>query len=441
MNYREFRPTQSFFGSLAKEVAPLVEKVVGSRFKAFPTVRPAVSDEVLGYLREELHPHTLVCNAIADGEAARAHTEYVAIEMSETILAKYRSKGNLILVQPGIFQRQAEIFNRPECLEPDFVRLILAHECVHALDEQDCQSSTRCARPLSRDQSQVWGALMEGHAQFVTAQVAKELGLVELFALYEAMITMPAPDLSEADQYRQQWRSRYASFQYHDGRRFFEHHAARKSNVRETVFANLPATKQMIVRPELYPAGSPVRPKRDLKKLWDDLRGEDEEGWRSGVLELDEFDLRWLTKRYLSDLDASFFGELRNGEVLIFNDGVNVFGEEVICSIWEGPSADWSTQALKIFLDLSRKKDEHWRRGEGKILSHQYSQETVNGFDEAWHVEKVHSSDSVSVSLHYVFLRLGRFCIWVTMNGEPVEESDIREALVDVATYLREEVA
>jgi hypothetical protein len=438
---QEFRPTQSFLESLARDVAPMIERIVGSRFRTLPTVRPAAPDEIFEYLCEELHPHTLIGFDVPDDDSARAYTERAARSVTENTLAKYRGKTNLVVVQPEVFQIQAKIFDRPDYIEADSVKLLLAHELVHALDDQDFQSSKRCMQPKSRDQTQVWTGVMEGHAQFVAARVAEELGLSELFLFQESIIAKPPPDLSEAEQFRHEWLHRYMSSAYLDGRQFFEHHVPRIQGFRKLVFGSLPASKRMILHPELYPGGVSLRPKLDLKKLWGGLREEDEDGWVSAVVEWDDFDLRCLTRRYLPTLDDAFFDELRNAELLICNDGVNVFGEEVLCSIWEGPSVDWATKAMNAFLKISRIKDDRWRRGEGRILSHRYSKETVNGFDEAWHVEKQHSSGSISVPLHYAFLRLGRFCVWVTMNGEPVEEASIRGALEEVASYLKEDVA
>ena len=429
-------PGKDKLASWAHGLQPLVERVVGSSFHSFPTVRTASRQEVSDILTEELLPHTCIAYRLPKGDIARDITRPKAEQIANGLVGKYWAKQHAILILPEVLEVMAQIFHEDVFLSDDFVRLLLTHECVHALDEQDHHAIERSGSPSSMEESLMWDAVLEGHAQYQTERVARELGLLELFKTHERFIHASNPSLSEAEQYRDQWVGRYRAFSYIQGRTFFEFQSKRDPQYRKTIFSMLPSTRRMILHPESYPEESGRPRGRDLADLWKTCTEEVDDRFHT-VIPLSEYDLKHLVHRYLPNVSGELFGKFVRGELCAIEDGTGPLGDKLYCSVWQGADPSWAESAKDVLVALLKAKDSAWKAGEGKVVGSTYCVIELKGSVSAVQARRYRSIEGVRRQYDYVLAAFGECLIWLTASNGILDESEMRETAEEVVAYLR----
>ncbi|HYF01707.1 MAG TPA: hypothetical protein VEJ18_22490 [Planctomycetota bacterium] len=245
--------------ALVTELRPDVEAVTGRRFSKMPSVRLSTRAEVEALLREELAPQMKVLMPEGTDEERDQAARSQSAMFARFFVAKYGWKENRIHVVPGNIEELARTLEQPALRGEPMLRVILAHELVHALDEEHFSAVSRIPASKTAAEIQIRGALIEGHAQFATRRFCEKRGEAEAFARYEAMILAPPPGLSEAERYMAQVASHHVKFAYIEGRAFFEGLArSGKPTFVQDAFTRPPATKDDLLQPALYYA--PARP-------------------------------------------------------------------------------------------------------------------------------------------------------------------------------------
>jgi len=174
-------------------------------------------------------------------------------------LAKFDIETGRILVNPGAFEHVA-------CAAPEFrpvrsapfLDLLLIHEAVHLWQHRRYGMGKFIGQPRTQERILCRKAVLEGHAQHVTAQAATILGLEEEFALLQRL-NSEVPSSVRDPGVRHVFRAltTFFAFHYVEGRSFVD--AVVKDLGREAaltrLFTDPPDMVRHVGRPEEYLRG------------------------------------------------------------------------------------------------------------------------------------------------------------------------------------------
>ena len=168
--------TEARLNAMVRELVPLVEKASGLEFIEVPFVR-------LGRLTD--------LERIVQGEAGGSfdvmypdapewmRDAFIRDMGGEGIAGKYAIEQRILLVSPESMARTASLVEGDPNALDSVTRLVLVHEMTHALQDQHSDLAARFDGPAHLDAYQALRGTTEGHANFVEARVAAELGLEE----------------------------------------------------------------------------------------------------------------------------------------------------------------------------------------------------------------------------------------------------------------------
>ncbi len=213
------------------EACTAVEAVCGARFQHRPGVRISVQSEVEAILR------------------ARDHTEQGLFEQmpddSRTFLAYYDPIGRNVHILPAELGRVATALKAPEILTEDVLRIILVHEATHALDFQRFPVKWTLSCCARSDERLAIEAVLEGHAQLVSEEVARAWGIETGFQKLTRLYTGAYAGGEDFDQ--------EAAFTYLQGHAFVRSIlGARGRRGVEAVLRDPPCETRIVDRPLLW---------------------------------------------------------------------------------------------------------------------------------------------------------------------------------------------
>lgn len=273
---------------MVAEVAPVVEAVAGRRFGTYPDVVLA-NEAILArvVLRERAHMLSTV-EGLSEEEAAAKAGEMAGQQLALGFEGKYGFVDDRLYVS---VERVIDTLLRnraPARLLRPVLRVIIAHELTHALQDQHTRMDDLLRRARTDDAVMAMNCTFEGHAVWVHEQVAERLGLEEAAALmrglmgYEVSLDTPmGPELF------------YSRYVYGTGRSFVAHHAADGGT--EAVWAVLeapPRTTGEIVHPERYPRPTPAPSGGLTQGLSRAVRKVGRREWTVRSATLGDYDLR-----------------------------------------------------------------------------------------------------------------------------------------------------
>lgn len=236
------------------ETLPLVEKHTGRKFDAFPDWTLASTDEVRDALARDLAPQFAALESALSPEEARGFAEMQAAAMAPFLLGKWGFLDRQIFLAPQRVAPLMELIEIEKWHTDAIVRVIVAHELAHALQDQVAGIGDRFGSITSTEESLAFNALVEGHAVFVAEKVGRELGLS--LAEIEATQRLLARAVSQGDPVLDMLSEVAASHfeqTYLGGASFCAHHYARGGNERLwELFTKPPLTTAMIAKPETY---------------------------------------------------------------------------------------------------------------------------------------------------------------------------------------------
>jgi hypothetical protein len=176
---------------ITARLVPLVERYAGRSFVEPPAVLLSDAREV----GEALEVEFRICfqQMVAEDEQDRldwfirkeAHT--IAAQM----IGKYAYVEDLLFVVPPTLALIASNMSLSDRTANELLELTVAHELVHALQDQEVDLAARIRSAGYNDQLHGLNALIEGHAMFVASQVARHLGMLET---YGKSLEVIAPD-------------------------------------------------------------------------------------------------------------------------------------------------------------------------------------------------------------------------------------------------------
>ncbi len=256
-------------------LAPVVEAVAGRPFATLPPVVVADPETLAAVVYAE-QVHLLRQGRRLEAAQIEAQATRTAGAMEHAAFGKYGFLDDTLYVDiDGI---TAAVQGTSPALTAGVVDLVLAHELVHALQDQHLDLS-RVAGGRAGDEGIAVVCALEGHAAWVQTAVARELDLAGPAALVAAFLGYDAssPGISSSlDAY-------HDSYVYGQGAAFVGTlQAAGGSEAVWDMLAAPPQRTTMLVHPERYgdrPTQPPVRLRRAATRARDALA---EAGWTTG---------------------------------------------------------------------------------------------------------------------------------------------------------------
>lgn len=232
---------------MMKEVVPLVEEIAGRRLQKLPEIVHASRDELADVVyNEQLHLLSSV-EGMSEADAARS-ARRTAIEMSGAFAGKYGFlDGRLYISVEGIEDSLA-LEGGPQWMLRPMIRLVIAHELTHALQDQSANLEDLVSSAPSSDAIMAINCVVEGHAVWIHEAVADKLDLHATSAVLSRMLgyDQPVRRRMNPDHF-------YHTYVYGLGREFIDYQHSVGGNERIwEIIANPPLSTSMIVEPRTW---------------------------------------------------------------------------------------------------------------------------------------------------------------------------------------------
>lgn len=212
-------------------------------------VRLSDADEIAEVLAAEL-AHSMRNASMPDADVtARASASAV----SRALVAKYDVRDEVVLVSPATLLRVAGQLREPELARPDVLRAVLLHEAVHAASQARYGWAEHFERLPAGPRTSAFGALLEGHAQFVGRRLARRAGLSEAFEEFTHAIGAEPPGMEAGERQIAMFVVADLLAQYVDGEAFVAALVeAEGDDVFERLYREPPQEMGAVRRPEWY---------------------------------------------------------------------------------------------------------------------------------------------------------------------------------------------
>jgi len=353
--------------ALLREVSPQIEKTMGRTFKELPKVVSSTSEAVRDILADELESGVRIQFPDQQPNRQREVALQTAEMLSHVFLGKYEPAKNCVHLIPGNFDELYKLMRKPVILTPEFLRLIVIHELVHAMDGQEHHVFSKIASLKSADELSVWNVLIEGHAQYVTRAVLAAGKQERLFADYEDLLQTNPPSTSEGEKFMAQVLGSTLRAPYIDGRRFFDGLAASgKKTFLEDVFAKAPTSMNVILHPERYydPTAGPAG--RDVTVILDEIAKARSE-WVSRKMKIGELEIRtsfgdFVDQREVAGVSSHVIG----GQAVVV--GPEDGSKMMVVLVLETDTVATASKFFDLFAKLSRAKEERMKEGVIRIV-------------------------------------------------------------------------
>jgi len=271
---------------IVEDLAPIVEKAAGARFDELPEVVVADSDLLAQVVYEE---QVYLLGALTDQSTSQS--EEVARATADGVAHLFAGKygfldKRLYLSLDSIATALAERGADPRLAMP-VVKIVLAHELTHALQDQRADLDTLVTTAPNGDAIMAANCLVEGHAVWVHEQVGAELGLHGAMDVMSDLLGYRSPGIpSDPAAFT-------TAYVYGLGRDFTAWHTAAGGTDRMwEVLLDPPEETAMIVHPERYGQASTTQAPGIRRALRRSRRRLGASRWSGGVQPLGDFDLR-----------------------------------------------------------------------------------------------------------------------------------------------------
>lgn len=253
--------TESDVRAYVRELMPLVEKAAGRRFKSIPTIKLVTSSQLVDVLVDDQKLYQDVKWPEIPPEQRNLQAWRESTAAASTYLGRYGMKAKILYMIPENLQPVMKQVGIDRQYEQAIVKLIVAHELTHALQEQyDLIQLYR--RANNKDKGVALDAIFEGQAMFVQEKVATKLRLQDA-----------------EKQLLRAMAGSYNSNTYIGGLKFIDWHYRKGGNGRIwQILSSPPSKPSMIFHPETYSSVAPLE--IDLKSVLNGLEKRfDERNW------------------------------------------------------------------------------------------------------------------------------------------------------------------
>lgn len=163
--------------AVVAKVLPAVEKACGRTFRKPPTVGLADAGDVMRSLRDDLEPGVAAYFAGQPRSRIDKALQQRADLLASSLLGKYGLQSGEVYVLPHLVRTYLGLVHHREAPVAQVLELVVAHELVHALQDQEIGLGRRFRECCDNDANEALAMAIEGHAVFCSERVAAALGL------------------------------------------------------------------------------------------------------------------------------------------------------------------------------------------------------------------------------------------------------------------------
>lgn len=403
------------------EALDAVEAASGVTYTTRPTVRISTRKEVVAILEKEFEP---IASAVGGKEGI---PESVAT-VSRGLLAKYALDGHVVHVIPENVAWVVETIGAKELAGEDALRVILVHECTHALDFPRFGWPELRPKWTTPDEQKAFGAVVEGHAQWVAEQVAETWGLRKAYEAFTASITWIPSGQNAAVEAVSKAMAAEMGFAYVQGHAFVK--AVFEARGLDGVLAILrepPRDTRSIENPALYLTPGAADGSVDLATLVGGFKPlVPEAGWKVQTSRVLQSAVRSQVEGLPASEVAHVFDGYRDAQALVASDPSGSSQVIVFAILYDAP--DQAQRFVRADAALSRIKDERLKTGNVRITSAVYAPGAgAGGRLPGTVVEKIVAVGPQTVPATIHFTSVGRVALEISITGK----SGLTRAQVD----------
>lgn len=189
--------------AVVERVQPAVEQACGRKFQKPPLVGLADAGDVMRALRDDLAPANAAFHAGQPQARIQKSLQMRADLLSNSLLGKYGFASKEVYVLPHLVRMNLGLVGHGEAAVEDVLQLVVAHELVHALQDQELDLARRVRECVDSDAADALSMGIEGHAVFCSERAAEALGLQaaiaplrSVFAGNKDLASIPKTDLA-----------------------------------------------------------------------------------------------------------------------------------------------------------------------------------------------------------------------------------------------------
>lgn len=268
---------------------PLIEEITGRKYKSKIDFR-IINREAL-----RLCVIKASLNGLRDWEKGmgegmnKRRFENSAMKSSQFYIARHFKGNKILYVIPENISHAQNLYSIEDKDIDDFLFLIIAHEMVHAIDNQYYDLVSFLGNTENQDQNLARSAVIGGSASYVTSIIADRLNISKSILRHSLELDICIED--ENDPVGKEYYNLY----YIKGEELLRGMIDKKGLIEgyNSIFASPPASTRQLIFPEEYfdpPVLSSVEPAKILEKLVDKLPVK--EGMPSDLLSLGTVALR-----------------------------------------------------------------------------------------------------------------------------------------------------
>ncbi|WP_300464411.1 hypothetical protein [Desulfobacula sp.] len=167
---------------IANELIPMIEKTTGRKFKKNPVIKLINSEEFKDVIIRETD--IVVLN---DSVTPMKNEKKFLQMMLKMFYGAYGSRDQIVYLLPKRIPSILKLLNIDEKYGMDIVRITIAHELTHALQDQYLNLFDRRSKLPGREEIHAFSAAIEGHAVLIEKKIGRQLGvddvIINLFPL------------------------------------------------------------------------------------------------------------------------------------------------------------------------------------------------------------------------------------------------------------------
>lgn len=242
-----------------QEMLPLVEQATGKKFLKAPVCKLIRTQEIVPILTKEMIPQVRAQMPQLSAQDISSAAGYLASAYAHALLGKYGTQTKVLYMLPrNLDLLKRSIKSDDAKVQQDIVKLFIAHELTHALQDQEVGLAGLLIKATSTEKSLAINSTIEGQAMFVQDKVAEALNLSETEKdVARAMVAGMPESADAADKVvyartRQMFEDIYMrgrdfiSWQYNQG----------GNDLVWQILKTPPTSTSVIIHPETYSIGN-----------------------------------------------------------------------------------------------------------------------------------------------------------------------------------------
>ncbi len=244
--------TDERINKIVDSLVPHIEAETGMKFNKFINIKIYNKKKLYTHIINEnrkLYRGLLDAQKIKNIKILLRRAAYFG---SKNYIALYSLTTHDIIININNLNRLFIQMNLDEVEQQSLFKLILLHEMIHAIDDQNFNIIEKFLSVNNIDSFQAYSALIEGHAEFVIKKLYKKLKMTHVYSKYIRRFNSFLGIFTKTER----TQSSYCNFIYEKGKDFFEYIETERNGITETVlgrlFNNPPKTTLHILKPRSY---------------------------------------------------------------------------------------------------------------------------------------------------------------------------------------------